>query len=385
MKRVILYESQPKEDKMASKNQKYGEILGEYKTVLLLAEMLDSKGIALKKSLSYYKNEYNKQNAVYRNKKGYSDISKYIKDMNGVFNAAASNMCQFVLSQNPIFVDIDNTTKSNRNNIQKVKIDIELNIDGTIHDISLKQYKKDAGVQLCSGTYSSSLCSLAFQRIGQGKFQNNGKGFLSKSKDVVRQQLVSTYGHQLGSLYDDLMILEDSVKPYQVMPKFPGMSVWSSYCKTTGAKAVKIFDDMLTIISSTKCLKQDILTRAGLNTNHHILVSCDMKKPKVYSTLTNAKFANNIKLLQDPATTLKIASHGQGINFDFIKNNSVICNLHMPLTINRNGAFHLPKNGKSRICKKSGGKTILAGQLRPGKAKEMATSTNLWLEIKKLA
>ena len=57
----------------------------------------------------------------------------------------------------------------------------------------------------------------------------------------------------------------------------------------------------------------------------------------------------------------------------------------MPLTINRNGAFHLPKNGISRICKKSGGKTILAGQLRPGKAKEMATSTNLWLEIKKLA
>jgi hypothetical protein len=330
---------------MASKNQKYGEILGEYKTVLLLAEMLDSKGIALKKSVSYYKNQYNKQNATYRSIKGYSEISQYIKNMNGVFNAAASDMYQF----------------------------------------ALKQYKKDAGVQLCSGTYSSSLCSLAFQRIGQGKFQNNGTKFLSKTKDrsVVRQQLVSTYGHQLGSLYDDLVILEDSVKPYQVMPKFPGKSVWSRYCKSTGNKAVNIFDDMLTIISSTKCLKQDILTRAGLDANHHILVACDLKAPKVYSTLTNTKFANNIKLLQDPATTLKIDSHRQGISFDFIKNNSVICNLHMPLTINRNGAFHLPKDGKSRICSKSG-KTILAGHLRPLKAKEMATSTNLWLEMKKL-
>ena len=371
---------------MASKNQKYGEILGEYKTVLLLAGMLVSKGVTLNKSLSYYQNQYNTQDAYYKSMKGYSEISQYIKDMNGVFNAAASNMCEFILLQNPRIVYIDNTTKSNRKNLQKVKIDIEIDIDGTTHDISLKQYKKDASVQLCSGTYSSSLCSLAFQRIGQGVFENNGIKFQSKAKDraVVRQQLVSTYGPKLGTLHDDLMILEDSVKPYQVMPKFPGMSVWSNYCKTTGNKATRILNDMLDIISSKKCLKQDILARAGLDSNHHILVACDMKKPKVYSTLTNTKFVNKIKLLQDSATTLSIDIRGQGINFDFINNKSVICNLYMPLTINRNGAFHLPKNGKSRICSKSG-KTILAGQLRPLKAKEMATSTNLWLEIKKLA
>lgn len=371
---------------MASNTQKYGEILGEYRTVLLLAQMLQSKGVVLKQSMAHYQNQYDQQNAYYKTMKGYNKVSEYIKDMSGVFNAAAEDMCQFIMSQNPKVVNISNTSKTNRNNLQKVKVDIELDIDGLTHGVSLKQYKKDSGVQLCSGTYSSSLCSLAFNRVGQGKFENNGVVFLSKSTDrtIVRQQLMSTYGSNLGPLYDDLMTLEDSVKPYQTMQTFPGMSIWSDYCKATGKKSAKILNDMLTTISLKKCLKQDTLDRAGLNTNHHILVACDMKDPKVYSTLTNPRFTNNIKLLQDPATSLSIGVSGQGIGFTFTNNSRVICDLHMPLTINRNGAWHLPKDGSSRKCSKSG-KTILAGQLRPMKAKEMATSTNLWLEIKKLA
>jgi hypothetical protein len=373
---------------MAESSQKYGEILGEFKTILLLAEMLSSKGVTLKRGLTYYQKQYNLQDTEYRSKKDYKKVLEYVTSMDKVFVAAADDMLKFTMSQSPKIVDIDNTSKTNRDNLQKVKVDIEIEIDGARHGISLKQYKKDAGVQLCSGTYSSSLCSLAFQRIGQGKFQNNGVVFLSKAKDraIVRQQLVSTYDTQLGSLYDDLMLLEDSVKPYQTMQTFPGMPVWSNYCKTTGNKATDDLYDLLINISKQKCFKKDILDRAGLCSNHHILVACNKKKPTIYSTLTNKKFANNIKLLHNPATQLVVVKKGQGIGFNFINNGVEICTLIMPLSINRNGAWHLPKDGvSSRICKKSGGITILAGELRPGKAKEMATSTNLWLKIKKLA
>ena len=107
---------------MAENSQKYGEILGEYKTVLLLAEMLNSKGTTLKRGLTYYQNQYSLQESEYKSKKGYKKVLKYVTDMNKVFVAAANDMFTFTMSQNPRVVDIDNTSKSNRNNLQKVKV-----------------------------------------------------------------------------------------------------------------------------------------------------------------------------------------------------------------------------------------------------------------------
>ena len=77
--------------------------------------MLNSKGIALKRGLTYYQNQYNLQDSQYKSKKDYKKVLKYVTDMDKVFVAAANDMLTFTMSQNPKLVDVDNTSKTNRN------------------------------------------------------------------------------------------------------------------------------------------------------------------------------------------------------------------------------------------------------------------------------
>ena len=58
---------------------------------------------------------------------------------------------------------------------------------------------------------------------------------------------------------------------------------------------------------------------------------------------------------------------------------SLLIKLEIPLTLNRNGAWQLSTH-PGRYCRKDK-LYIPYGGLRPTKAKEMATSTNTWLDI----
>ncbi len=373
---------------MADRAKKIGQILGEFKTTELLVEKLAVSNIETLRSLEEYRQEYQNQYNSYDNltTKETEKLDKYLEDMNGVFDLSAKDMHQFVINELQKFdnslVDVRNTSKENLSS--DVKVDIEIKIGDVNHKISLKQYEKDSNIQLCSGTYTSSLCTFAFNKIGTGKFQTLcDNKFVSKNRKKVREHLHNEYGKNVALLYDDIELLETSVKPYQVMSKYPGDSVWKAYCESTGLKASSVLSKILFEINKKRDLKDYVLRAAGLDGGHHLLISCNKTNPTIYSTLTCKKLENKIASLNDPNTIMNIVKHGQSVRFVFVNGDEELTKIDMPCTINKNGAWHLDKDGLPRVCRLSK-EVVQSGYLRPEKAKQMATSTNMWLHLKKL-
>jgi len=62
----------------------------------------------------------------------------------------------------------------------------------------------------------------------------------------------------------------------------------------------------------------------------------------------------------------------------------VIVNIEVPFTLQKNGAWHLPKKKYSGAeYHNKEGIDLLHGQRRPKKSKEISTSTNTYLNLKK--
>ena len=169
---------------MAKDTKKYGQILGEYKSILSAAQQLNKLGLLSLTNLTRIQNEYDQQHQNYINiKADIHGINKYMKKMNNLFETTAKEIVTYVKSKTPKkSVNLINMSKNGLSNIKTAKSDLDIVIDDETTSVSLKQYEKNSSIQLCSGTFLSTICSLSFERVGNGKFvDTQGKEFLSKN------------------------------------------------------------------------------------------------------------------------------------------------------------------------------------------------------------
>jgi hypothetical protein len=373
---------------MAKDTKKYGQILGEYKAILLASQQLKKAGLLKPLNLLKIENEYNTQYQHYVNSStDMKALDKYMKKMHPLFEATADDIVEYVKSKSPKnCVNIINMSKSGLGSVKTTKSDLLIEIDDTKIDVSLKQYEKDSSIQLCSGTYLSTVCSLSFQRIGNGKFQDlNGRQFLSRNLDDVKSVFASHYGTKAATLVQQIKDLDQKYWHFRTMEVYPGDSVWLNTTKEVGQLAVSYISQLMQIVSDKSAdLKQSLLERTGLDGEHEILITANCSSPKTYSTLTNMLLRKKVKSLNKSDTVIEVTTKGQSVKFSFVNGTDTITSLLMPCTINKNGAWHIPKDGiTEKYCNKSK-LWIKPNHLRPKKAKEMYTSTNFYLDIKKL-
>lgn len=373
---------------MANDTKKYGQILGEYMSILLAAKQLNKLGLLSLANLTRIQNEYNLQYQHYiKIKADMTGIDKYMKQMNNLFQATARDIVTYVNSKTPkTDVNLINMSKNGLANVNTVKSDLDIIIDDHTTHVSLKQYEKNSSIQLCSGTYLSTICSLSFERIGNGKFKDsNGTEFASKNLKDVKSMFAKHYGQRASTLVQQIKDLDNLYWHFRTTSVYPGDDVWLSTTKKVGLLAVSFIADLMNIVvNKSSRLKENILHRTGLIGDHEILTTMNYKNPTVHSTLTSNNLKTKIASLNKQSTKIVVGTKGQSVEFSFVNGSHTITSLLMPCTINKNGAWHIPKDGVTKkYCSKSK-LWIKPNCLRPEKAKEMYTSTNFYFDIKKL-
>jgi hypothetical protein len=193
------------------------------------------------------------------------------------------------------------------------------------------------------------------------------------------------YGQKASAIVQDIKDLDNLYSHFRTEKIYPGDSIWLSTTKKVGLLAVGHITDLMKIVlNNSTSLKQNILDRTGLIDNHEILTVMNCKNPTVHSTLTSKDLRNKISSLKQENTNIIVSAKGQSVQFSFTNPAGTVASLLMPCTINKNGAWHIPKDGKTeKYCTKSK-LWIKPNHLRPKKAKEMYTSTNFYFDIKKL-
>lgn len=373
---------------MAKDIKKYGQILGEYKTILLAAEQLYQLGLLNTQTLTRLQNEHDQQYQHYITiNADIVGINKYMKKMNKLFHVTAQDIVTYVQSKSPnTSVDLKNMSKSGLSNVHTAKSDLCIIIDNQKTHVSLKQYEKNSSIQLCSGTYLSTICSLSFERIGNGKFKDsNGTEFVSRNLKDVKSMFAKHYGQRASTLVQQIKDLDNLYWHFRTTSVYPGDTVWLSVTKKVGLLAVGFIADLMNIVvNKPSRLKESILHRTGLIGDHEILTTMNYKNPTVHSTLTSSSLKAKIVSLNQQSTKIVVDTKGQSVQFSFVNGSHTITSLLMPCTINKNGAWHIPKDGiTEKYCSKSK-LWIKPNCLRPKKAKEMYTSTNFYFDIKKL-
>jgi len=256
------------------------------------------------------------------------------------------------------------------------------------HNISLKQYirKQSAAkprIQVASGTYFSTLCSFGFEVVGRGKFKNfDGVTFLSKNYDDVLSNFVSEYGSEIEEPIKKLYEITKVTHLLRSEPHRPAGIRNKTTQKQIGRSAIGPFIQVLKIIDQKHPIVNKAIGRIGLDAgkNKEIVVSYYNSRNivKCLCSIGDKSYHHKVSQLGDEKLkmTFEHTSGAQTIKFLAKCREEEVFSFSMPLTININGAWA----NKDRYCKKSN-MYVIKDQLRPKKAKELDTSTNVWLDV----
>jgi hypothetical protein len=105
---------------------------------------------------------------------------------------------------------------------------------------------------------------------------------------------------------------------------------------------------------------------------------------RVVDSITNPKYHDLRAWLNADATDFRVFQYKQNIRFEFTGAGRQPFRTDVPFTINTNGAWHRPTEKYDGLQEKNdkGHKLMLAwGERRPYKSKEIATSTNTYVDL----
>jgi hypothetical protein len=129
-------------------------------------------------------------------------------------------------------------------------------------------------------------------------------------------------------------------------------------------------------------VRQKFLERVGLDGAEEILY---FDENLSIDSITNPKFHQLSFSVNNPNTVFEVNPAGQSLRFAFTEGSRSVLAVDVPLTINTNGAWHRPKEKYSGTQIKNDKGHDLAlewGELRPFKSREIATSTNAYVNLK---
>ena len=268
------------------------------------------------------------------------------------------------------------------------KADFIISVEGEQQPlmVSLKNYIGTGGIgrpQVSSGTFLSFANGFIFERNGVGtySFPNEVdltfKGSIKVKRDLALKQMNL---EKLSPCLDSLNDLQQFVRNELLGLRFYDQNKIRAVIE----KIVPEAQDTLLQIFATlgaEQVKLKFLERANLLGAEHVLY---FDSENSVDSITSKKFADLYKILNSPTTSLSVSARGQSLVFDFIHEGRTVLSNQVPLTINTNGAWHRPNEiyvGTQPKMDKGVLVHLAYGELRPRKSKEIATSTNLYMDL----
>ena len=282
------------------------------------------------------------------------------------------------------FVDVEREFRD-----KKLKGDFIIQFeDGSSISFSLKNYKKGFNrIQLCSGTWHSFLNNFLFESAGVGTFFDpfTQEVFQGCNREY-RDSLIEKLGYDaLKEVYTFFDSINDTIKKFYTYGEqaryWKNVSAqWKGDCAAYGLKAAEKIISALDSIPKDM-VKNRIIKMAGLNYDEEILL---VGNGKYLCSLFNQKYAQILKRVNSTESVVEYITNGKGLLFTLCDSVGVIVNIEVPFTLQKNGAWHLPKTkyvGTQYHNKE--GVALIHGERRPKKSKEISTSINTFLNLKK--
>lgn len=282
------------------------------------------------------------------------------------------------------FVDVEREFRD-----KKLKGDFIIRFeDGSSISFSLKNYKKGFNrIQLCSGTWHSFLNNFLFESAGVGTFFDpfTQEVFQGCNREY-RDSLIEKLGYNaLKEVYTFFDTINDTIKKFYTYSEqaryWKNVSAqWKGDCAAYGLKAAEKIISALDSIPKDM-VKNRIIKMAGLNYDEEILL---IGNGKYLCSLFNQKYAQILKRVNSVESVVEYTTNGKGLLFTLCDSVGVIVNIEVPFTLQKNGAWHLPKTkyvGTQYHNKE--GVALIHGERRPKKSKEISTSINTFLNLKK--
>jgi len=370
------------------------DILTEYKTPVKLCGSLIHKGYRLRPStLSKARQEedaYWKQSMKPYQDKGHEDYKWAITEAERNATRLADSICSaFATEFNPKSTfaiesyNVDGRIEGSKSDLIIKEYDTGPGgaLISTRH-FSLKAYEKDGNIQVCSGTYMSTLLSLAFHKVGVGQYMS------AEGKKVPRAVVANIpaiaalfgedYSVDIAPTLQCIKQLDANFKSL-VQDRFPGKEAWKKICRDTAYTAIPLMIKVCEIVKAQDpgAFKDKLLGMCGMDGRDEVVA---VAGNKVYSTFGKPKAKEIVNRLNSPACVLNFCQNNQGIKWSFSDKAGPIYSIDMPLTINKNGAWWT--EGTVGSAKNIHSK--LPGEPREGKRNEIATSTNMWVKPRQI-
>ena len=311
------------------------------------------------------------------------DSSDYKENVDKVAKHLVRDLSAHFSGQQFNFVDVE---KENRDRNKKGDLEIRFSNQKAI-SISVKNYKNGyERIQLCSGTWNSFLNNFLFVPDGVGMFIDpfNGERFNGSDREK-RDSLILRLGlDPLIDVYKFINETNDAVRMFYADSPNARMwqdvaDRWKTDCATYGERAASRLADALNEIDPAK-VKKRLLVMAGLNFEEELLL---VGKGKYLCSLVSKSYRQLLEAVNDKSTTVQLQAAGQTLKISIRSNeDKELIEIQVPFTLQKNGAWHLPKEsyvGKQYHPKE---KIQLAyGERRPKKSRELSTSTNTYLDL----
>lgn len=273
-----------------------------------------------------------------------------------------------------------------------MKADFTIAMSETNHEhyVSLKNYIGSGGIerpQVSSGTFLSFAAGFVFDRVGVGSYTDprSSNALFQGSNRSERDAVLDYEGRSVLKL--PLQVLDTLQQEMRDQMLAPDMEMYDERkIKSVIANIVPRGQAaMLEIFSllGMDHVRNKFLERAGLAGTEDILY---FDENNFLDSITNRRFNVLRAEVNDRNSEFSITPVGQSLRFAFTSEARHILAVDVPLTINTNGAWHRPKQRYTGTQTKNDKGHLVElqwGQRRPYKSKEIATSTNTYINLKK--
>ncbi len=287
------------------------------------------------------------------------------------------------------FVDVE---KEFRDQNKKGDFVIQFD-DGTEEQsVSLKVYRKGySRPQMCSSTWLSFTSNFFLDKVTVGVYRRkDGTTYNCRGKNYIQNihEDLLERGHitpQMREYLDFIEAIGEYLKTFYVDSDHAEFwhnveSNWKDDCEQYGYKARDLAYNVLNS-APRDIIKNRVIEMTGLDFKEHVLL---LDKKGFLCSLFDKRLQIMAKRITSSDCQLKLRKVAKNLFVDLADKHGKIIEVQIPFTLNRNGGWNLPKEEYEGPRFHEREKTDLHyGQRRPSKSKEIATSINTFLNLKK--
>ena len=288
--------------------------------------------------------------------------------------------------------DFENVEARIRNAGGKADVFIHVRGRGDPIRVSIKNYIGAGGItrpQVSSGTYLSFACGFVFDRKGVGTYDDprpDAPSTAFKGSVVATRNAVLDF---LGKseLKDPLAVLDRLQAEMREELLAPDCEMYDparvrSVVERIAPVGIETVLHIFELLDH-EVVRKKFLERIGMDGKEEALF---FDAERYVDSITNPAYHKLREELNAETTSFTVRQHLQNIRFEFTdKADKALVPSDVPFTINTNGCWYRPReryNGLRDYNDKGHVVALKWGQRRPRKSKEIATSTNLYVNLR---